>query len=386
MITNNGKNILAKYLIGQTPAYASYIAVGCGPTPIDSASGSFTQEQKDSYAQKNTLDFEMFRVPISSRGYVYDDYGVPKIVLTAELPTQERYEISEVGVFSAGSNPSAGAFDSRIMYSFGQTDGWENHTEDGILEIQPIYEALDGNEDNIIDDEHIVIHTNGDNKIFTNSARKTRYEQSRYLNDMLVVRGDHSNIEKDTLGSLSLVSGSHVHLTDVNLSLTKNAPSDQIKLAFSVINKNGNLDTVPDNVKIMIEFSSVDAHKEGQYSTLEIDIDDINFDGTGDQSINFSENRYVVITKELQELKSTDGFTWSGTKLIRIYTCITKDGEPSADYFVAFDGMRLENVSTVNPLYGLTGYSVIRNTDAETVTKASNTANYIEFRFSLDVS
>lgn len=386
MITNNGKNILAKYLIGQTPAYASYIAVGCGPTPIDSASGSFTQEQKDSYAQKNTLDFEMFRVPISSRGYVYDDYGVPKIVLTAELPTQERYEISEVGVFSAGSNPSAGAFDSRIMYSFGQTDGWENHTEDGILEIQPIYEALDGNEDNIIDDEHIVIHTNGDNKVFTNSARKTRYEQSRYLNDMLVVRGDHSNIEKDDLGSLSLVSGSHVHLTDVNLSLTKNAPSDQIKLAFSVINKNGNLDTVPDNVKIMIEFASVDAYKEGQYSTLEIDIDDINFDGTGDQSVNFADNRYVVITKELQELKSTDGFTWSGTKLIRIYTCITKDGEPSSDYFVAFDGMRLENVSTVNPLYGLTGYSVIRNTDAETVTKASNTANYIEFRFSLDVS
>lgn len=386
MITNNGKNILAKYLIGQTPAYASYIAVGCGPTPIDSASGSFTQEQKDSYAQKNTLDFEMFRVPISSRGYVYDDYGVPKIVLTAELPTQERYEISEVGVFSAGSNPSAGAFDSRVMYSFGQTDGWENHTEDGILEIQPIYEALDGNEDNIIDDEHMVIHTNGDNKVFTNSARKARYEQSRYLNDMLVVRGDHSNIEKDVLGSLSLVSGNHVHLTDVNLNLTKNAPSDQIKLAFSVINKNGNLDTVPDNVKIMIEFASVDAYKEGQHSTLEIDIDDINFDGTGDQSENFAENRYVVVTRELQGLKSTDGFTWSGAKLIRIYTCITKDGEPSSDYFVAFDGMRLENVSTVNPLYGLTGYSVIRNTDAETVTKASNTANYIEFRFSLDVS
>jgi hypothetical protein len=39
----------------------------------------------------------MFRVPISSRGYVQEN-GMNKIVLTAELPTEERYEITEVGL------------------------------------------------------------------------------------------------------------------------------------------------------------------------------------------------------------------------------------------------------------------------------------------------
>jgi hypothetical protein len=35
MITNTGKTIIGKYLLGQAPAYASYIAVGCGATPLD---------------------------------------------------------------------------------------------------------------------------------------------------------------------------------------------------------------------------------------------------------------------------------------------------------------------------------------------------------------
>ena len=33
MITNTGKEILSKYLIGTAPAYASYLAVGCGSKP-----------------------------------------------------------------------------------------------------------------------------------------------------------------------------------------------------------------------------------------------------------------------------------------------------------------------------------------------------------------
>ena len=38
MITNTGKNIIAKYLIGDTPAYASFMALGCGPRPRNTVS------------------------------------------------------------------------------------------------------------------------------------------------------------------------------------------------------------------------------------------------------------------------------------------------------------------------------------------------------------
>jgi hypothetical protein len=68
MITNIGKTIIAKYLLGQAPAYASYIAVGCGATPL--ASGDTIGD----YSTKTNLDFEMFRVPISSRGFINEKW------------------------------------------------------------------------------------------------------------------------------------------------------------------------------------------------------------------------------------------------------------------------------------------------------------------------
>jgi hypothetical protein len=58
----------------------------------------------------------------------------------------------------------------------------------------------------------------------------------------------------------------------------------------------------------------------------------------------------------------------------------------SKEYFIALDALRLDNVSTVNPLYGLTGYSVIQNIDELAIIKSSNTNNYIEYRFILDVT
>jgi hypothetical protein len=59
---------------------------------------------------------------------------------------------------------------------------------------------------------------------------------------------------------------------------------------------------------------------------------------------------------------------------------------PSEDYYIALDAMRLENTQTTNPLYGLTGYSVVKNDNAETIIKSPNTSNYVEFRFTVGVS
>ena len=72
MITNSGKKIISKYLLGQTAEYAGYIAVGCGTnalTPSQTLSAGKTLDIKS----KTNLDFEMFRVPISSRGYVVEN-------------------------------------------------------------------------------------------------------------------------------------------------------------------------------------------------------------------------------------------------------------------------------------------------------------------------
>jgi hypothetical protein len=47
--------------------------------------------------------------------------------------------------------------------------------------------------------------------------------------------------------------------------------------------------------------------------------------------------------------------------------------------------MRLENLTTTNPLYGLTGYSVLKTDGALPIVKLANTANYIEFRIAIGV-
>ena len=70
----------------------------------------------------------------------------------------------------------------------------------------------------------------------------------------------------------------------------------------------------------------------------------------------------------------------------KVYVSVLDDaGNPSSDYYVAIDALRFENITTQNPLYGLTGYSVIKNTDAETIVKTANSTNFVEFRFAVGV-
>jgi hypothetical protein len=57
----------------------------------------------------------------------------------------------------------------------------------------------------------------------------------------------------------------------------------------------------------------------------------------------------------------------------------------SPDHYVELEGLRIENDATLNPLYGMVGYSVVRTTDGQPIYKYQNTNNYIEFRFNLDV-
>jgi len=381
MITNTGKTIIAKYLLGQAPAYASYLAIGCGATPLT------TGDPLGNYSAKQNLDFEMFRVPISSRGFVNEN-GLDKIVLTAELPTEERYEISEIGIYSAGSNPSAGAYDSKTVFAFTQTENWQHHTAEAAVAINTFSTALDAPEyDNVIAVADSVFQTSGDNPIFFKSPRVERYERPRFLNNVILIQGDDSDItinEESGAAQDHFViepGSNHIHLTGANIDFTRNSPTDELRLAFSLISKNGASVTTPENVRIMVEFASTET-ETAEYARFEAEVIDDSSGGAYD----FSTERYFVVTKQLQELYTSANFTWNAVTVIKIYACVIDAGIPSNNYYVALDAMRLENISTVNPLYGLTGYSVIQNVDASTIVKSPNTSNYIEFRFSVGVT
>ena len=384
MITKKGKSIIGKYMLGQAPAYASYLAVGCGPQPLQ------TEDVADDFATKTNLDFEMFRVPISSRGFINEN-GIDKIVLTAELPTEERYEITEVGLYSAGSNPSAGANDSKTVFSFAQGETWIHHTASAATEIPTISVPLDDPEDDNVIATDGVFQTNADNSIFYKAGRIEKYERARFLNNTILIQGDDSDLSLDGGGSggvdhIVVEPGSnHIHLTAPNVDFSKNSPTDELRFAFSLVSKDGDSGAVPETIRILIDFAGTDVAEPDVYARFEVDIEH-DVDG-----YDFETNRYFVVKKQLQELYTTQNFTWEAVTVVKIYACIldstgTGGPFPSSDYYIALDALRLENIATTNPLYGLTGYSVIKNDNSTTIIKSPNTSNYIEFRFSIGVT
>lgn len=581
MITNKGKEIVAKYLLGTAPAFASYIAVGCGPKPrpniyqITGASSSGTTvtctsteglwigaaiyditagtgsipantlvteilsatQFKLSAAptvalsgatimieidhEKQCLDFEMFRVPIISRGYVKEN-GVDKLILTGELPTEERYEISEIGIFSSGSNVNAGGYDSKTVVAFASSENWKYSNGTSLVTPAYISSTLTPNELNIISTPEVVFQTSADNPAFLNATRSARYEGARYLNNMLVMRGNTSLITGNP-GSFTIESGEkYVQLSGQTFNFSKNSSADLLKIAFSLLNVYGNDTAVPDKINVVVKFSNND---DTQYARLESQITDA--------SQQFSENRYFVASSRFDQLVYSPTFSWNAMTIAKIYISVvdqvaatniaasagtvtlttaahglpvnatitnaTRAGNvvtytaantfvpgdtvnisgitsspvdvynisnatvieststsfkvnttnatgtytsggtaiiantkikfahttasytgthtvtsvpstttvayyvagasltstalsPSgtvdvsrSNYLVSLDAVRLDNVATVNPLYGMTGYSLIQNEDAVTIKKNPNTNNYIEFRINIGV-
>jgi hypothetical protein len=145
-----------------------------------------------------------------------------------------------------------------------------------------------------------------------------------------------------------------------------------------LINKDGDSLAIPDSIRILVDFADSDT-TSGEYARFEINIDNGgNYD--------FATNRYFVETKQLQELYSTANFNWNAVSVVKIYASVIDGGSPTDSFYIGLDALRLENIATINPLYGLTGYSVIKNSTSETIVKSPNTSSYIEFRFSIGVS
>jgi hypothetical protein len=386
LITNKGRNILAKYLIGQAPAYASFIALGVGEKPL--APGEVVVDYNGNevdLALKDELKFEALRLPISSRGYVYDDQNNASIVFVGDLPSEQRYEFTEVGIFSAKSNPIAGSLGSRMIYTFAETETWEYHDETLAVGLNTYLEPLYlEEEENIIAVPDVAFRTNTNNALFSGSdIRKETYQVARFLDRALLIKGNMSGLETVD-GRLAVKAteggqyyGSHIHLTNLTPNFNRNSPKDELRLAFTVVDK---LDTQAqniDSVKILIEFAETDVAVPNNYARMEID--------TGISET----NRYYVAQQSLESLIKSAGFTWSNVDVVKIYVSVYETSESgpvlSDNFYVAFDGLRFENLTSTNPLYGLTGYSVVRNDDAETIIKESNSSNLIEFRFGLDV-
>jgi hypothetical protein len=451
MLTNAGKNILAKYIIGQAPSVASFIAFGSGAVPLDSG------DSFGDYSEKESLDFEMFRAPIISRGYVSDiqqatitsvssngaaitytanntfqigdqisisgtnvlafniknaiiasassasftvnstatgtytaggiaTRTVSNIVLTAQLPTEERYEITELGIYSAGANPSAGTSDSKVLYAFSNAENWEYRPNSGTATAIPFYsDSLDkingvipdGGAVGTINVPEKVFKANADNSVLNSIIKVARNERTRFLNNTIFMRGDTSAVQgTGSTMTVSSTNSTHVHLAGTSVSLDRNSGQDEVRVAFALINREENASN-PDDVKIIIEFSNEEGAAIPQYARMKMHLTSV--------ADNFNSNRYFIKSQKLEDLEKSGGFLWSSVRVVKIYSSVLVGSTYSDDYYVAVDAIRLENLTADNPLYGLTGYTVVKNDTGQPIIKAANSSNLLEFRFAMDV-
>jgi hypothetical protein len=375
MITETGKDILGKYLVGTAPAYASYIAVGCGAQPVLSAG------ELDDYSSYQSLDFEMFRVPITSRGFI-EENGETRLVFSADVPTTDRYEITEIGVYSAAANPSAIGYDSRTLYAFTREESWK-YNEALLTTIDSPLDNGDASNDIFADyvQNNPVIQTNATNRLFANAGRQARSEQSRYLNNMIMLSSNFADLSGTSSSGWTITAQDKISLATA-LDLSKNSPNDLVKLALSVVDVDSNAGVAPNRVRVVVEFTT-----EDDTGSFRLDFESV----AGD----FTASRYLVLEEPISSGTVSGTFLWSKVNNVNIYAAavdsngdIIEDGSGDPTYYIALDAIRLENISSPNPLYGLTGYTVVQNSEngaARPIIKLPNTAAMVEFRLGVGI-
>lgn len=369
MITNDGKQIVAKFLLGQVPTFASYIAVGSGAKPL------FTGQSASVSPDIDSLDFEVFRVPILSRGLVKED-GQEKIVLKSEMPNDQRYKISEVGLYPGANNVVAGKYDSKVLITFSPAENWSYVEDQNVQSIQFLNIPIDqGNQNaNIDGDISEFLFINSEQSVFNSQQRLNRQEPPRFLNRSLLVVGDSANINQ---GYIIDSASRYIQNSTLNFDLSQNLPDDKIKLAVSVVSQANNNNAIPDNVRIVVEFvnnlSNISTESPKAVGRFDITSGDI------------GNNRYQIVTRTISQFNTDPTFSWANINLIKIYTSTLENNVPVDDFYIIFDGMRIDNVTAQNPLYSLVGYNVIATDDGTPITKEENTSNFIEYRFGTSV-
>ncbi len=355
MITENGKDLIAKYLLGYVPAYASYIAFGCGAEPGDAYDGT-----------EETMQFEMLRVPISSRSVV-NDAGVSKISFAGEIPLEQHYVITEIALWSDAKNAAAQS-DSRVLFAFTDDEKWQALNEGSVEEIVYYQNPISGDTETETGDINVsdyIFAVDADNL----SLQTNRGGQgARFLNKTIMIRGD--------------AYPRKIFIDGRNVDFSRNASNDLLKLSFAMYPQAGN---DPGDINAWAGSPNISGTVRFMRDpSLGINDEDPPAGAAVWRIEDMVTNKYNVAETTLGDIKtSAYGFSWSDTRYVEVEI----DAFDPTWYF-GIDAMRFDNVTSQNPLYTMSGYSVVPTPEAgETglIVKKANTNAYAEFRFGVGI-
>jgi hypothetical protein len=241
------------------------------------------------YSEKKSLDFEMLRVPITSRGLATEN-GIDLLVLGAEAPTQDRLSITEIGVYSAGTNNLVTGSQSGILHTFANYENWEIHntTSTTVTDFSGTL-SIDNGATIALTSEPPATYISADSSIFENAQRTLRQQRPRMYDSTVVLNGKLSYIQNvndletmtvdNAIGAVGNIDDGirdnrHIHLLGQSYGFDQNSSSDEIRVAFSILYKAVSPATTPTNnpsyIGIIIEFSSERETGNTKYARLKI--------------------------------------------------------------------------------------------------------------------
>ncbi len=310
---------------------------------------------------------------ISYAGYTYNSdlfnatVYTKQVSLTAEVSDISKYEITELGLYSLGSNQYTTNSDSRILLNFSRTENWEYFDgTNSTLEIPYVTTMTSTFATTPFFASSNDVWWLGD---IADTNRTYRQEKPRMLEDALILPGNTSEYDAATANDFTSAS-KYVVFQNPGIDLSKAAASDEISIAFSIANAATSISVVPTNYYIMLEFT----YGNGTDSARLI------FSGT-----EISGNRYIVLTKKISDIIKTTGFNWNNVSSLKVYSSIEVSGTPTNQFAIVLDALRYDNVTTENPLYALTAYTVVNNSEGTRLEKKANSNDLINFRLDLAI-
>jgi hypothetical protein len=330
--------------------------------------------------KQQSLNFEAARYPVISKGLTIDSSSNRQLVFTAQIDSLDRFDITEIGLYPAAYDSLlSNSVGSKMLLDFSINELWSyNDASTYNSPLTFISNPLDyGNTTNILDAQADGATTlkaysfDVSNSFFT-TTRVTRKERPRILDSAFLILGDMSTTYN---------TGKYVELTGFNNAIdldNASASVDELRVAFNVINATALTSAPSGGVQFTIRFMTNDGqtYRDYVFDTTST----INSNTTWTIALGTSA-RYVIGKQTLDKGTSNGDFKWSAVNTVKIFAKAT-DATSSANYAIIFDALRFENNSTLNPLYGLIGYSV----PTTNIIKSSDTSGLVEFRFNLGVA
>lgn len=363
MITDAGKELIAKYLLGQVPSYASFISFGCGAVAEVDGSGNTLPPDPD----KEVMDFELIRVPITSRSYLVDkmqdasgnDVDRNVISLVGQMPFDEGMRVNEIAIWSDSTNALTQS-NSRMICAFTEKENWMwlDGTQRKAIEYynNPLSGAEAGDDQDtgdLINSPVILPEVFSCSNTNQSLLVGREGQGTRFLNHTIMMNSD----------TTIFCDGKGVDLPDYS-------SFDQLRFAFAFYSKLQDFSANPEAL-IKIRFmkdpsfaetsatwnigsfngTTYDPETWGIYNIAKVDL--------GDESIQYGTN-----------------FSWKEVKWIQIEV-----SGLSGEFYFAPDALRFDNIATQNPLYKMTGYTRLENDTF--VEHQAGTNSYAQFRFEL---